>query len=143
MTRPIRMGLDRLESSTSALTVGLPKTNRNQPLSDTKCQVRFRSFWKRTVVNSRIRYRSIVTYRTLPYRIRLPNGWYRRGGHALRALNRSQGEMCTREGLAMGLEVLQQLFSPRLQAVPLLRTRNHMLDNTPADRYILYIYLRQ
>ena len=43
----------------------------------------------------------------------------------------------------MGLEVPQQLFSPRLQAVPLLRTRNHMLDNTPAVGYILYIYLRQ
>ena len=39
----------------------------------------------------------------------------------------------------MGLEVPQQLFSPRLQAVPLLRTRNHMLDNTPAVGYIYYI----
>ena len=54
-------------------------------------------------------------------------------------LNRSQGEMCTREGLAMGLEVPQQLFSPRLQAAPLLRTRNPTLDNTPAVGYILYI----
>ena len=43
----------------------------------------------------------------------------------------------------MGPEVTQQLFSPRLQTVPLLRTRNHTLDNMPADGYILYIHLRQ
>ena len=36
----------------------------------------------------------------------------------------------------MGLEVPQQLFSPRLQAVPLLRTRNHTLDNTATTGYI-------
>ena len=43
----------------------------------------------------------------------------------------------------MGLEVPQQLFSPRLQAVPLLRTGNHTLDNMPAVGYILYISLRR
>ena len=43
----------------------------------------------------------------------------------------------------MLLEVPQQLFTPLLQAVPLLRTRNHTLDNMPAVGYILYIYPRQ